>query len=57
MDRNEPWSDIGSVFLGVIGGMALAEILKNILQKKCSFCNNLNESNQDYCKFCGGKLN
>lgn len=56
MTRREPWENIGSIALGIVGGIALAALLKSLLQKKCSYCSNLNESNMEYCRFCGGKL-
>ena len=57
MSKKSGWDELAEVALGIIGGIALAELLKNILQKKCPYCNNLNESNRKYCKFCGGRLN
>jgi hypothetical protein len=44
------------ILLGILGGLVLAELLKNLLQKRCPHCNNVNELNRDYCKFCGGSL-
>lgn len=49
--------DIGGVILGVLGGLALAEIIRSLMQKKCPYCQNLNESNRTNCKYCGGRLN
>lgn len=57
MTRENMWDAVGSVALGVIGGIALAELLKKVLQKKCTICHNLNEANRAFCKFCGGRLN
>lgn len=46
----------GSAAVGIIGGIALAELLKKLSQKKCPHCNNMNETNSEYCKICWRKL-
>lgn len=48
--------ELVGIILGIFGGIALAELLKNLSQKRCQYCNNMNESNREYCKFCGGRL-
>jgi len=55
MSKNNGDKLVG-ILLGILGGIALAELLKNLLQKKCPYCNNLNESNREHCKFCGRRL-
>jgi len=57
MSKKSTFEELAEIALGIIGGIALAELLKNFFQKKCPHCNNLNEVNRDFCKFCGGKLN
>lgn len=42
--------------LGILGGLALIEIIKSLTDKKCPYCHNYNESNLQFCKYCGGKL-
>ena len=50
-------NDLGGAILGILGGLALAEIIRNLSQKKCPYCQNLNESGRTNCKYCGGGLN
>ncbi len=54
--RREPWEDIGSVALGVFGGIALAAILKKLMERECPYCHNINASNREFCQFCEGRL-
>lgn len=54
--KDDFWATAGSVIAGVIGGMILVEIIKNASSKKCATCNNFNELNLQYCKFCGMRL-
>ena len=49
--------DVGGIILGIFGGLALVEIIRNLSQKKCPYCQNLNESGRINCKYCGGRLN
>ena len=56
MSKKDTLDEVVGVVLGVLGGIALATLLKTLLQRKCPRCNNLNESNRKYCKFCGGRL-
>lgn len=56
MSKRNELDEVIGVILGIIGGIALVELLKNLFQKKCSYCNNLNEANRESCKFCGGSL-
>ena len=53
MGKND---EIVGILLGILGGIALAELLKSLSQKRCPYCRNINEVNREYCKFCGGKL-
>ena len=55
MSRSDGDKLVGTL-LGILGGIALAELLKNLLQKKCQYCNNMNDSNRVHCKFCGERL-
>ena len=56
MSKDDGLDDLVGIALGIIGGIALAEILKKFMKKRCRYCNNLNEPNQIYCKFCRGRL-
>jgi hypothetical protein len=47
---------IGAIGLGILGGVALAELLKKLSEKKCPYCNNINEADRQHCKYCGGRL-
>ena len=57
MSKKRIWADIAGLAVGIIGGLALAELLKNLSQKKCPHCNNINEANSQSCKYCWGRLN
>lgn len=56
MSRKSALDEAVGIALGILGGIALAELLKSLSQKKCSNCNNINEANREFCKFCGGRL-
>ena len=56
MGKKDNFEDIVGIALGILGGIALAELLKNLFQKRCPRCNNVNEASRNYCKFCGGRL-
>jgi len=45
-----------AVGLGILGGVALVEVLRRLSQKECPYCNKLNDPNQEFCDNCGGYL-
>ncbi|MDV0446730.1 hypothetical protein MsAg5_05820 [Methanosarcinaceae archaeon Ag5] len=47
------FANIIIIFLGMTGGIALAEILKTPL-KKCKECGNRSYLGEQNCMFCGG---
>ncbi|MBA2853943.1 DNA-directed RNA polymerase subunit RPC12/RpoP [Methanococcus maripaludis] len=48
--------DAVGAILGILGGLALLEILKGLSNKKCPRCGNYNENQRLTCKYCGGRL-
>lgn len=48
---------IAGIILGIIGGLALAEILKSLVKRKCPQCGNAILQNQIYCLRCGNRVN
>lgn len=57
MAENNNFLDaVSGLALGIIGGIALVEILNHIFGKKCPRCNSQVEINQEYCNVCGCKL-
>ena len=57
MGKKSGFDELAGVLLGIVGGLILVEVLKNLAQKKCPTCQNMNEPDREYCKFCGGRLN
>ena len=41
------------ILLGIVGGLALLEILSRILRRKCPHCGAEIRENQYYCLSCG----
>lgn len=56
MSKTNDLDGVIGILLGIIGGIALAALLENLLQKKCPHCNNLNDMSTEFCKFCRGSL-
>ncbi|MEK6824157.1 MAG: hypothetical protein AABY06_03925 [Nanoarchaeota archaeon] len=56
MTRDNWAGAISGLALGIIGGIALVEILNNLFGKKCPRCDSQVEINQEYCNICGCKL-
>lgn len=56
MAKDELGEAIAGILLGIIGGLALAEILNRIFGKKCPSCNNPVQPDQFYCLKCGARL-
>lgn len=53
----DDWLEAGSgLILGIIGGLALVEIINVLTGRKCPRCNNPTDPNQQYCYNCGNKL-
>ena len=57
MAKDDLGEAIAGIVLGVLGGIALAEILSKIFGKKCPKCGNAVDQNQIYCLNCGARLN
>ena len=57
MAKDDLGEAITGIVLGILGGIALAEILNRLLGKKCPRCGNIVQSNQIYCLRCGMKVN
>lgn len=57
MAKDDLGEAIAGIVLGVLGGIALAEILSRIFGKKCPRCGNAVQPNQPYCLKCGARLN
>ena len=56
MAKDDSWEELGAIAIGILGGIALLEFLKNRAKKRCPRCNNLNEPTSDRCGFCGSWL-
>lgn len=56
MPKDDIGEAIAGILLGIIGGLALAEILSRIFGKKCPRCNNVVQPDQLYCLKCGARL-
>lgn len=57
MAKDDLGEAIAGIILGIIGGLALAEILRALLSKKCPRCGSVTQPNQIYCLRCGAKVN
>ena len=57
MAKDDLGEAIAGIILGILGGIALAEILSRLLGKKCPRCGNTLQPNQIYCLRCGMKVN
>lgn len=44
------------IVLGILGGLALLEILSRILRRKCPHCGAEIRGNQYYCLSCGSQV-
>jgi len=56
MAKDDLGEAIAGIVLGVLGGIALAEILSRIFGKKCPRCGSPVQQNQMYCLKCGEGL-
>jgi hypothetical protein len=56
MSKDDLGEAIAGILLGIIGGLALVEILNRLFGKKCSSCNNPVQPDQFYCLKCGARL-
>lgn len=57
MAKDDLGEAIAGIALGILGGIALAEILSRIFGKKCPRCGNTIPPNQFYCQRCGWRGN
>ena len=55
-DDNDIIGELGSVAIGLVGGIALAEILSRAFKKYCTNCRNEVSFDQEYCNYCMHKL-
>ena len=56
MAKDDLGEAIVGIALGILGGLALAEILDRIFGKKCPKCGNSVDQNQMYCLNCRARL-
>ena len=56
MPKDDLGEAIAGIALGIIGGLALAEILERLFGKKCPKCGSAVDQNQMYCLNCGARL-
>lgn len=57
MAKDDLGEAIAGIALGILGGIALAEILNRIFGKKCPRCGNAVQQDQPYCLKCGERVN
>ncbi len=56
MAKNDIGSVIGSIAIGVVGGLIAAEILSKLFEKRCPNCNSKVSHEQECCYNCGCRL-
>ena len=56
MAKDDLGEAIAGIVLGILGGIALAEILNRLFGKKCPRCGNIVQQDQFYCLKCGAKV-